>query len=178
MKGRFLGFVAASMVAIAMPALAQKTAGDVVDDNTVNATVKAKLVETEGVPSMQVNVETYKGVVLLSGFVETQAQKDAAGKAAMSVSGVKKLHNAISIHESTSMGTKLDDSVTTGKVKAALMDDADVKSGQINVETKGGIVQLAGFVTGDKMQKRAIEIAKGVSGVKSVQDAMYIKPAE
>jgi hyperosmotically inducible protein len=76
------------------------------------------------------------------------------------------------------MGTKLDDTVITGKVKAALMDDADVKSGQINVETKGGIVQLAGFVTGDKMQKRAVEIAKGVSGVKRVEDAMYVKPAE
>jgi osmotically-inducible protein OsmY len=57
------------------------------------------------------------------------------------------------------------------------MDDADVKSGQINVETKGGIVSLGGFVTGDKMQKRAIEIAKGTKGVKSVVDAMYVKPA-
>ena len=44
------------------------------------------------------------------------------------------------------MGTKLDDSVTTGKVKTALMDADDVKAGEINVETKGGVVQLSGFV--------------------------------
>jgi hyperosmotically inducible protein len=178
MRGRILGFVAASLVLIAQPVLAEKTAGDVVDDNTVNASVKAKLVEAKDVPSMQVNVETYKGTVLLSGFVETQAQKDAAGAAAESVSGVKHLHNALAIHPSTSMGTKLDDTVITGKVKAALMDDADVKSGQINVETKGGIVQLGGFVTGEKMQKRALEIAKGVSGVTKVEDAMYVKPKD
>jgi len=178
MKRTVLGFIAASLVALAQPALAQKTAGEVLDDNTINASVKAALIGAEGVPSTQVNVETYRGIVLLSGFVETQAQKDAAAKAAKDVSGVQKIHNAVALHPSTSMGTKLDDTVITGKVKAALMDDKDVKSGQINVETKGGIVQLAGFVTGEQMQKRAVEIAKGVSGVNRVEDAMYVKPAE
>ena len=176
MKKSALAFLASAMVALSAPALAEKTAGDIVDDNTVNASVKAKLVETKGVPSMDVNVETYKGVVLLSGFVKTQAEKDAAAAAAKGVSGVQHLHNAIAVHPETSMGTKLDDTVIAGKVKAALMDDADVKSGQINVEVRGGVVQLGGFVSGDKMQKRAIELAKGVSGVKSVLDAMYVKP--
>lgn len=178
MKNAVIAYVAAALVALSVPVHAQKTAGDVVDDSTVNASVKAKLVETKGVPSMQVNVETYKGVVLLSGFVETQAQKDAAGAAARSVSGVKTVHNALALHEATSMGAKLDDSMITGRVKAALLDDKDVKSGQINVETKGGIVQLGGFVTGEKMQKRAMEVAKGVSGVKRVEDAMYVKPQD
>lgn len=176
MKNPTIALLAATFLALAMPAHAQKSAGEVVDDNTVNASVKAKLVEMKDVPSMQVNVETYRGVVLLSGFVETQAQKDAAGKAAKGVSGVKKVHNAIALHPSTSMGAKLDDSVLTGKVKAALMDDKDVKSLQINVETKGGIVQLAGFVTGEAMRKRALQVAGGVSGVKRVEDALYIKP--
>ena len=63
----------------------------------------------------------------------------------------------------------------TGKVKAALMDDKDVKSGQINVETKGGTVQLAGFVASEGMRKRAIEVARGVSGVKNVENAMYVR---
>jgi len=178
MKKSVFALLAATVVALAAPAHAQKTAGDVLDDNTVNASVKAKLVDTKGVPSMDVNVETYKGTVLLSGFVESQEQKDAAGAAAKGVSGVKHVHNAIALHAATSMGTKLDDTVIAGKVKAALMDDADVKSGQINVEVRGGVVQLGGFVTGDKMQKRAIELAKGVSGVKSVVDAMYVKPKD
>jgi hyperosmotically inducible protein len=164
------------MVAVSMPAIAEKTAGNMIDDTTVNASVKAALIEAKEVPSTGIVVETYKGVVLLSGFVETQAQKDAAGKAAAGVSGAVKVHNAVAVHPSTSMGTKLDDTVITGKVKAALMDDNDVKSGQINVETRGGIVSLGGFVTGERLQKRAIELAKGVSGVKSVVDAMYVKP--
>jgi hyperosmotically inducible protein len=176
MKFRILGAMAAACVALALPAHADKSAGNVVDDNTINASVKMKLVEAKEVPSTQVNVETYKGVVLLSGFVETPAQKDAAGAAAKGVDGVKKVHNSVALHPKTSMGTKLDDTTITAKVKAALMDDADVKSGQINVETRGGIVQLAGFVKGEGMQKRALEIAKGVKGVTKVEDAMYVKP--
>jgi len=76
---------------------------------------------------------------------------------------VKSVHNAIAIHPENTAGSKLDDSVTTGKVKAALMDDKDVKSGQINVETKGGVVSLSGFVTGDKIKHRAVEVAKSVA---------------
>jgi len=176
MKNIASAFVAAVIVALSAPAVAQKTAGNVVDDNTVNASVKAALLETKGVPSSQVVVETYKGVVLLSGFVESQKQKDDAGKAAAGVSGAQKVHNALAIQPENKMGAKLDDSVTTGKVKAALMDDKDVKSGQINVETKNGVVSLGGFVSGEKVKTRAVAVAKGVSGVKSVVDAMYVKP--
>jgi len=176
MKNSALAFLATALVALAAPAYADKTAGNVIDDNTVNASVKAVLLDTKDVPSSQIVVETYKGVVLLSGFVESQAQKDAAGKAAQGVSGVTKVHNAVAIQPENSMGSKLDDSVTTGKVKAALMDDKDVKSGQINVETKNGVVSLGGFVSGEKVKTRAVAVAKGVSGVKSVVDAMYVKP--
>jgi hyperosmotically inducible protein len=61
-------------------------------------------------------------------------------------------------------------------VKSALIDAKDVKSGQINVEARGGIVQLGGFVTGEKMKARAIAVAKGVPGVTRVDDALFVKP--
>ena len=176
MKKLVSAFVAAAIVALSVPAIAQKTAGNVVDDNTVNASVKAALLEAKGVPSTPIVAATYKGIVLLSGFVETQKQKDDAGKAAAGVSGAVKVHNALAVQPENKMGAKLDDTVTTSKVKAALLDDKDVKSGQINVETKNGVVSLGGFVTGEKVKTRAVQVAKGVSGVKSVVDAMYVKP--
>ena len=63
--------------------------------------------------------------------------------------------NNVAVAPATSMGTKLDDSLVTGKVKAALMDAADVKSLQINVETRDGVVQLAGFVASAAMKDKA-----------------------
>lgn len=176
MKFRILAAMAAFALAGVAPAHAEKTAGDMVDDGTIAASVKAQLVAEKGIPSTDINVEVYKGVVLLSGFVTAQAQKDAAGKIAGGVANVSKVRNEIAVHDATSMGTKLDDTVLVGKVKAALIDASDVKSGQINVEARGGIVQLGGFVTGEGMKARAIAIAKGVDGVKRVDDALFVKP--
>jgi len=114
--------------------------------------------------------------VLLSGFVDSQAQKDAAGKTAQGVSGVTEIHNALLVMPSPGMGGKFDDSMLTGRVKSALIDHKDVESGQINVETRSGVVQLAGFVRSDDMRARALEVAGRVSGVKRVEDAMLIRP--
>jgi hyperosmotically inducible protein len=69
---------------------------------------------------------------------------------------------------------KLDDS--TGRVKAALIDNKDVKSHQINVETNAGVVQLSGFVTSEAMRDSAVKVAADVDGVKRVDNALVIMP--
>ena len=178
MKSRILATLALLSLAVIVPAHAQKTAGDVVDDNTVNASVKSALIGDKTTDAGKINVETYKGVVLLSGFVPEQKQKDAAGKIAAGVSGVKKVENKIAIGTKTSAGQKLDDSMLTGKVKTALIDTKDVKSGQINVESNDGVVQLGGFVTSAAMGERAVKVAAGVEGVKRVDNALVVKPQE
>ncbi len=176
MKNKVFASLVAVALALAAPAMAQKSAGDTTDDVGIAASVKSSLLAEKGVPSNDVNVEVYKGVVLLSGFVKTQAEKDAAGKVAKNVKNVASVRNQIAVHPATTMGTKLDDTMLVSKVKAALVDASDVKSGQINVEARGGIVQLGGFVTGDKMKARAIAVAKGVKGVTRVDDALFVKP--
>jgi osmotically-inducible protein OsmY len=176
MKIKVLGFLAAALVAFAGPAFAAKTTGEHVDDGSITTQVKAALASEKGVPSTDINVETYKGVVLLSGFVPEKSSKDAAGKVAGGVKGVTKVHNAITVHPKTSMGSKLDDTVLVGKVKTALIDEKSVEAGQINLEARDSIVQLAGFVTNQAMKDKALAVAKGVSGVKGVQDALYVKP--
>ena len=174
MKKWVPALVAGAVLAMAA-AQAEKSAGNVVDDNTINASVKAALIGNKTTKAHDINVETYKGVVQLSGFVDSPEQKDEATKVASEVEGVTSVNNSISVGGKTSMGTKLDDTVTTGKVKAALMDASDVKSGQINVETKSGIVQLSGFVDSAAMKEKAGQVAAGVSGVKEVQNALIVR---
>jgi hyperosmotically inducible protein len=170
--------VACLATTLAMPAFAQKTTGEHVDDGTIAATIKAGLLDNKATSSMQINVESYKGTVQLSGFVESQEEKDAAGKVARDVKGVTKVINSLAIAPKTSLGTKLDDSLITGKVKAALMDAKDVKSMQINVETRNGVTQLAGFVTSQGMKERAGKVAATVSGVKQVDNVLVVKPKD
>ena len=72
-------------------------------------------------------------------------------------------------------GQYIDDSVITGKVKAALIEDTLTKATEINVETFKGVVQLSGFVSSQAAANRAIELARGVGGVKAVTNDMRLK---
>jgi len=76
-------------------------------------------------------------------------------------------------HEGT--GEYLDDSVITTKVKAAILNEPTLNSAEINVETFKGIVQLSGFVESTASINKAIEVARGVGGVKSVKNSMRLK---
>ncbi|MCX5864481.1 MAG: BON domain-containing protein [Deltaproteobacteria bacterium] len=72
-------------------------------------------------------------------------------------------------------GEYIDDSVITTKVKAAIFEEASLKSSEINVETFKGVVQLSGFVTSQASINKAIEITRHVKGVKSVTNSMRLK---
>lgn len=72
-------------------------------------------------------------------------------------------------------GEYIDDSVITTKVKTALVNDPVTKATEINVETFKGVVQLSGFVSSQSAINRAVELARGVSGVKSVRNDMRLK---
>jgi c(7)-type cytochrome triheme protein len=80
-----------------------------------------------------------------------------------------------SVSKKESPGEYVDDAVVTAKVKAAVLEEATLKSAEINVETSKGMVQLTGFVRSRADINKAVEVAKGVKGVKSVKNDMILK---
>jgi osmotically-inducible protein OsmY len=72
-------------------------------------------------------------------------------------------------------GEYIDDSAITTKVKAAIFNEATLKSAEINVETFKGVVQLSGFVSSKAAESKAVEVARSVGGVKSVRNDMRLK---
>jgi hyperosmotically inducible protein len=68
-----------------------------VDDAVITSKVKKALLGDDAVKSFAVSVETLKGVVQLSGFVDTSDQKFAAGKDAMGVNGVTDVQNNLAV---------------------------------------------------------------------------------
>ena len=67
--------------------------GEYVDDTVITSKVKAKILDEPGLKSAEINVETFKGVVQLSGFVSTQANINKAAELARGVAGVKSVKN-------------------------------------------------------------------------------------
>jgi osmotically-inducible protein OsmY len=74
-----------------------------------------------------------------------------------------------------SAGEFVDDSVITTKIKSLIAADDFLKSFQISVETRKGIVQLSGFVDSQKAVNQAVQIARSVGGVKSVNNSLIVK---
>jgi c(7)-type cytochrome triheme protein len=71
----------------------KESAGEYVDDATITAKVKAAVLEESTLKSAEINVETYKGTVQLTGFVRSRADISKAVEVAMAVKGVKSVKN-------------------------------------------------------------------------------------
>ena len=73
----------------------QESTGEYVDDSTITAKVKAAIFDDPALKVLQINVETFKGVVQLSGFVNSAEIRSRAAVVASRVSGVKSVKNNI-----------------------------------------------------------------------------------
>lgn len=71
----------------------QEGTGEYVDDTVITTKVKARILEEPGLKSAEINVETFKGVVQLSGFVSSQASINRAAELARGVKGVTSVKN-------------------------------------------------------------------------------------
>lgn len=76
------------------------------------------------------------------------------------------------------VGNFMDDSSITAKVKAALVDDENIKSTDISVKTDKKVVTLSGFVESQAQAEQAVKVAKGVEGVTSVSDKLHVRDAK
>jgi len=152
------------------------TVGTQVDDTVITSGVKSALMADDLVKSFDLQVETRKGTVQLSGFVDSQAQIDQALALTRSVAGVTAVENGVTLKGTPStVGTKIDDASVTGRVKTALLADPDIKSFDISVVTFKGEVQLTGFVNNQGQIDQAKTIASAAEGATSVKNELMLK---
>ncbi|NMG29659.1 BON domain-containing protein [Aromatoleum evansii] len=71
----------------------QEGTGEYIDDTVITTKVKAAILDEPSLKVAEINVETFKGVVQLSGFVASQAAVSKAGEVARGVRGVKAVKN-------------------------------------------------------------------------------------
>jgi osmotically-inducible protein OsmY len=76
-----------------------ESTGQYVDDTTITTKVKSALLSDDAVKSFEIKVETYKGIVQLSGFVDNDDQRSAAARDAKAVPGVVDVKNNLTIKQ-------------------------------------------------------------------------------
>ncbi|MBU4517996.1 MAG: BON domain-containing protein [Gammaproteobacteria bacterium] len=182
LAGSLIGLAALTLVACNKPPeMVQEpapsiTLGTQVDDAVITSGVKSALLADDLVKSFDLQVETRKGTVQLSGFVDSQAQIDQALAITRSVAGVTEVENAVTLKGTPStVGTKIDDATVTGRVKTALLADPDIKSFDISVVTFKGEVQLTGFVNSQAQIDLASQLASAAEGATSVKNELQVK---
>ena len=72
-----------------------ESTGEYLDDSAITTKVKSSILATRKLKTLQISVETFKGVVLLSGFVDSSEASTKAAEIARTVKGVKMVNNSL-----------------------------------------------------------------------------------
>ena len=159
---------------------ADRTFGEAVEDATITATIKSKLLWSKHADGLTTNVDTNRGRVTLHGTADSPAARDLAEHLALNTLGVLSVDNRLEVKpgatssvEDAARAAKLEvtDTWITTKVKSTLMYSSNVNGSAIKVSTTGGVVTLSGNVGSGAERALAIELARNVRGVKSVTAA-------
>jgi osmotically-inducible protein OsmY len=181
-------------------ATSDRTLGQAVDDATITASVKTRLLADERTKGFDINVDTVKGVVTLTGGADSADAKRAAQEVAGTVEGVVLIRNELTVAAAGSearqdantatasgevreamdeAGDGIDDAWITSKVKSQLLADDGVKGTNITVETQGNVVTLGGSAETAAARAKAIGIAQATKGVRSVvATGLKVQPAQ
>ncbi len=142
-----------------------------VTDSWVTSKVKISLFADERVKGTQVSVDTTKGVVHLRGKVDSAEAKNAASDIAQGVEGVKSVKNDLQVVAPRARkAVDASDSDIAKAVVTRLSKDKQLK--KVDVRTDAGVVTLTGQVPTIGASAKASEMARGVSGVKSVKNEL------
>lgn len=96
----FAALLAATMLFTAAGCASSRThegTGQYVDDSVITTKVKSAILGEPGLKVSEINVETFKGVVQLSGFVSSRSDIDSAVRVARAVNGVKSVKNEMQL---------------------------------------------------------------------------------
>jgi osmotically-inducible protein OsmY len=146
----------------------RRTFGSVIDDQNIELKLRNYIAQRQNLrDNTHVNFTSVNGVVLLSGEVQTEEQRNELLTAARAVAGVRRTVNQLNIAPLTSLGSRSHDTWITGKVKARLAGDRRVDSTRIKVVTEAASVYLMGLVT-QQEGADAADAARVVSGAKRI----------
>ena len=141
------------------------TIGQKIDDNSLEIKLRADFVTDDQLgTSENISVTAINGIVLLTGEVHTDAQRQHAERLAKGRVETREVVNELELSGKTNLTSRANDTYITGKVKSKLIAADGVPSSNIKVVTERSKVYLLGLVTKAEAEA-AVNVAKSVRGV-------------
>lgn len=156
----------------ALVATDRRTSGMQVEDQGIQIKASNRLRDTLGGRG-RVNANAYNRTVLLTGEVDSEADRAAAEQAVARVENVVKVINQLQVGPTASLSTRSSDVLLAGKVRATLVDARDLMSNAFDIVVERGEVYLMGLVT-EREANRAAELTASIPGVRKVIKAFEV----
>jgi hyperosmotically inducible protein len=145
-------------------------------DMWITTDTKARLLADSNTPALDINVDTWNGVVTLFGSVPSKGARAAAEADARKVSGVKRVVNELQVAPGAKKEeVKARDEDLKTAVKHALERRGELKD--VDVDVKNGVVRLTGTVESEEQRLDAAIAARSTPGVRAVEDDLRISTA-
>ncbi len=168
------------------------------EDPVITSDVRSKITEDERLQGLILDVKTESGIVTISGKAHTQEQVDRAIELARNTPGVVTVNSLVNIDAASTSDVltptpedrkqivekgqkELDeaadisgDARIENEVKSKFAADDMIKSRNIRITSKDGVVTLKGTVRSSEEQDEAIRIANSVTGVKEIRSEVII----
>jgi osmotically-inducible protein OsmY len=156
-----------------------------VNDMTLNAAIRGRLLYNKELKGLKIGVSTEKGVVTLHGVVNTHFQKEHIEKVVMETRGVERVINNLTVHERTpaapieAVTQKVSDEWVEKRVQTAVVFNRHLNIRNLNVNVDNGLCILTGTVDTEEQRELAESLALSIAGVERVQNdiQVYSPPA-
>ncbi|HER62480.1 MAG TPA: BON domain-containing protein [Desulfobacteraceae bacterium] len=156
-----------------------------VEDATITAKVKTRLLWNRNTEGLDIAVDTDNGVVTLEGKVATGAVRDLAVQIAGNAKNVRKVESKLEVtgKEEPSevemagrmIKREMSDTWITGKVKAVLISSKEAEGADVKVSTRNKIVTLSGMVRSKEQKDGIMALVADVVGVKEVKSDLMVE---
>jgi osmotically-inducible protein OsmY len=148
------------------PALARR-----ISDRGVTLFVETVLMREESVSWHLIDVHTKEGIVTLSGSVDNILAKERAASIAGRVKGVRSVLNNLTVEP-----VPRSDGEVYEDMMRALLEDPATEVYEVSPQVKDGVVTLTGTVDSWQEKRLCEQVAKGVKGVRDIQNKIEVAP--
>jgi osmotically-inducible protein OsmY len=151
----------------------RRSAGTQLEDESIEFKAAGRVRTFMNNRPYHLNFTSYNRVVLITGEVLHASDRDAIAELVTSVEQVRSVINESVVGFNSSLTERSQDALVTTKVRATLLESAQVNPGAFKVVTERGVVYLMGLATQSEAD-HAVSLIRNISGVRKVVQAVEV----